>query len=217
MIVSKGWDHVSELQLLTGLLFIPDVICEHGEPRWNDIDRKKLIHLPELSGNPTSRAINYQIRRNSANEVMKLIFEVYLFILWNIFLHAVKSGGIGPTALLSLRRKVFCGFVSSRPGLNPRILCPAVNTLTITPPRRLCRYLSHLAVWDLRVGCYCEPLVNWPVTVSTCAVAKPASLDPFRWAALNPDNLRPITYLHGCSMLRSPHADEIALFLYEFT
>jgi len=69
----------------------------------------------------------------------------------------------------------------------------------------------------LRVGCYCEPLVNWPVTVSTCAVAKPASLDPFRWAALNPDNLRPITYLHGCSMLRSPHADEIALFLYEFT
>jgi hypothetical protein len=29
------------------------VIYEHGEPRWNDIDRRKLlIRPPELSGNP---------------------------------------------------------------------------------------------------------------------------------------------------------------------
>jgi hypothetical protein len=38
-----------------GLLFIPKVIEEHGEPWWNDDDREKLlIHPPELSGNPTS-------------------------------------------------------------------------------------------------------------------------------------------------------------------
>jgi hypothetical protein len=27
-------------ELLTGLLFIRQVIYEHGEPRWNDIDRE---------------------------------------------------------------------------------------------------------------------------------------------------------------------------------
>jgi hypothetical protein len=33
-------------------LFIPQEIYEHGEPRWNDIDRRKLlIRPPELSGN----------------------------------------------------------------------------------------------------------------------------------------------------------------------
>jgi hypothetical protein len=38
-----------------GLLFIPQVIYEHGEPWWNDIDMGKLlICLPGLSGNPTS-------------------------------------------------------------------------------------------------------------------------------------------------------------------
>jgi hypothetical protein len=39
MIMSMGWDYVSELRPLTGLLFIPQVIYEHGELRWNDIDR----------------------------------------------------------------------------------------------------------------------------------------------------------------------------------
>jgi hypothetical protein len=38
-----------------GLLFIPQVICGHREPQWNDIGRGKLlIHPPELSENPTS-------------------------------------------------------------------------------------------------------------------------------------------------------------------
>jgi hypothetical protein len=32
-------DDVSELQPPTGLLFIHHMIHEHGEPRWNDIDR----------------------------------------------------------------------------------------------------------------------------------------------------------------------------------
>jgi hypothetical protein len=38
-----------------GLLFIQHLIHEHGEPRWNDMNRRKpLIHPPELSGNPSS-------------------------------------------------------------------------------------------------------------------------------------------------------------------
>jgi hypothetical protein len=34
-----GWDYVSELRPPTGPLFILQVIYEHGEPWWNDIDR----------------------------------------------------------------------------------------------------------------------------------------------------------------------------------
>jgi hypothetical protein len=40
-----GWDYVSELQSPTCLLFIPQIIYEYGEPRWNDIDRGKLYNL----------------------------------------------------------------------------------------------------------------------------------------------------------------------------
>jgi hypothetical protein len=41
-----------------GLLFIPQLIYEYGEPWWNDIGREILLILPpELSGNPTSRII----------------------------------------------------------------------------------------------------------------------------------------------------------------
>jgi hypothetical protein len=36
-------------------LFIRQIIYEHGELWWNDIDgRKLLIRPPEFSGNPTS-------------------------------------------------------------------------------------------------------------------------------------------------------------------
>jgi hypothetical protein len=41
MIMSMGWDYVSELRLPAGLLFIHQMIHEYGEPRWNDIDRGK--------------------------------------------------------------------------------------------------------------------------------------------------------------------------------
>jgi hypothetical protein len=46
MIMSMGWDYVSELRPPT---VHPQVKYEHGEPWWNDIDRGKLIHPPELS------------------------------------------------------------------------------------------------------------------------------------------------------------------------
>jgi hypothetical protein len=51
-------DYVSELRRTTGILFITYELYEYGEPRWNDIDRKKLlIRPPELSENSTSRNI----------------------------------------------------------------------------------------------------------------------------------------------------------------
>jgi hypothetical protein len=33
-LIMMGWDYVSELRPPTGLLFIPWVICEHGELGW---------------------------------------------------------------------------------------------------------------------------------------------------------------------------------------
>jgi hypothetical protein len=36
-----GRDYVSELRPPTGLLFIPQVLYDYGEPWWNDIDRVK--------------------------------------------------------------------------------------------------------------------------------------------------------------------------------
>jgi hypothetical protein len=58
IIMSMGLDYVSKLQPQMGILFIPQVIYEHGDPCWNDIDRGKLpIRPPELSGNLTSKVI----------------------------------------------------------------------------------------------------------------------------------------------------------------
>jgi hypothetical protein len=50
MIKSMWWDYVSELWPPAGLLLIPHMIYEHGEPWWNDIHKwKLLIPPPELS------------------------------------------------------------------------------------------------------------------------------------------------------------------------
>jgi hypothetical protein len=39
MVMLMGRDYISELQSPTGLSFIPQVIHEHREPWWNNIDR----------------------------------------------------------------------------------------------------------------------------------------------------------------------------------
>jgi hypothetical protein len=50
MVMLIGLDYVSELRPPAGLLCILQVIYEHGEPWWIDIDRTELlIRPPELS------------------------------------------------------------------------------------------------------------------------------------------------------------------------
>jgi hypothetical protein len=41
MFMSMGWAYVSELHPPKGLLFIPQIIYEYGEPRWNNIVWRK--------------------------------------------------------------------------------------------------------------------------------------------------------------------------------
>jgi hypothetical protein len=58
----------------------------------------------------------------------------YLFHSRKVFEHAVKSYDMGPTGLLPLRRKSYCGINRPRPSFNPQILGPMASTLTTRPP-----------------------------------------------------------------------------------
>jgi hypothetical protein len=78
MFMSKGWDHVSELRPPTGLLSIPQVICEYGEPWRNYVVTEQPIRPPELSSNPTkSPNSNAEVteRRNGEICVTKYLFH----------------------------------------------------------------------------------------------------------------------------------------------
>jgi hypothetical protein len=46
MFMTMG-ETVSQMHPLTGLLFIPQMIYEGGEPQWNDIARKTEEHLSQ--------------------------------------------------------------------------------------------------------------------------------------------------------------------------
>jgi hypothetical protein len=65
----------------------------------------------------------------------------YLFHIWNGFQRAVNFYDMGPTALLLLRRRASCGFLSQlniyrpRSVLKPLKLGPMTSTLATTPPR----------------------------------------------------------------------------------
>jgi hypothetical protein len=63
-----------------------------------------VIREPEISGKPISSHLLANLRI-LVQEMMNLAFEV-------VFLNAVKSYDMGPTALLPFRRKVCCGFLS---------------------------------------------------------------------------------------------------------
>jgi hypothetical protein len=102
------YDHVDRVRLYlrtaatNGPIIHPQVTHEHGETRWNDIDRRKLlIHSPELSSNPTS---SYLIgsRRNGRRELCILPCQVFLFTLASDFL--LKMLLHGSPALLPLPR-----------------------------------------------------------------------------------------------------------------
>jgi hypothetical protein len=101
--MSMGWDHVSELRPPTGLLFIPQMMYEYGDPRWNDIDRGKPKNSEKTCPSTTlSLQIPHGLTRASAEigrrltawaiGVMALvgkILTVYFYWLhayaWNIF------------------------------------------------------------------------------------------------------------------------------------
>jgi hypothetical protein len=135
-----GRDYVSELRPPTGLLFIPRVISEHGEPWWWWC---RLGITPDSS----TRALwqSYQQRHLRQVGGMDEGVRILPISIWNTsrdLEHAVKSYDMGPPGLVPVRRKMCCGFLSPlkihRLGRvwtrNPWVQWQA---LTATPPRRL--------------------------------------------------------------------------------
>jgi hypothetical protein len=112
MIMSMGWNYVSELRPPTGLLFILQMIYEHGEPWWNDdADRGKIqTRPPELSGNPTNRHL-VASRRSRRNEWVFGVAKYFCSYLQVIFT-CRKILRQGPLVLLPLRTKVCYGLLS---------------------------------------------------------------------------------------------------------
>jgi hypothetical protein len=58
LFMPMGWGDVSELQAPMGLLFVPQVIHEYGEPWWNDTDRGKGRIRRETCPSGTSSQIH---------------------------------------------------------------------------------------------------------------------------------------------------------------
>jgi hypothetical protein len=136
MVMSMGWDYVSELQSPTGLLF------EHGKPWWNDADRGKLlIRPPEFSGNPISRVICSK-QEERANGMMNLTLRSifirtckWLFTCPKILRHGA-SGFTSPPKEGVLRIFIALKNQSPLPGSILRTLGPVASTLITTPPWR---------------------------------------------------------------------------------
>jgi hypothetical protein len=87
------------------------VIYEHEERWWNSVDRGKLIHPPQLSGKFYQQSSSSK-QEEREKEMNLALLSTFVQIFQVTFLYAVKSYDKGPPALLPLRRKVCCGFVS---------------------------------------------------------------------------------------------------------
>jgi hypothetical protein len=87
MITTMETDYVSELRATTSLLFISQVIYEHGEPRWNDVDRGNLaICSSQLSGNPIKSSSTKAVGMGEGNYKSVLANYVcsYLQVIFNV-------------------------------------------------------------------------------------------------------------------------------------
>jgi hypothetical protein len=140
--MSMGWDYVSELRPPTGLLFVTQVIYEHGEQCWSNIDRGRLlIRPPELSGNHKSSHLVAK-QEELAKEM-------------NFALEASRASKGSLTCQKILRHWADVSFEGSaadfyrpRPGLNPRNLGPTASTLAIRPPiTNAPRSFGNKTVW----------------------------------------------------------------------
>jgi hypothetical protein len=107
-----------------GVKFIPQVIYEHGEPWWNDVDRGKLLtHPPELSGSHTSTVISCKaggMGKRNENSALQIVF-VHIF---KCFLDVVKTYDIFTSPLKEGVLQIFIALTnpSPWPGPNPQTL-----------------------------------------------------------------------------------------------
>jgi hypothetical protein len=103
-----------------------------------------VVHPSELSGNPNNS--HFVAKQKELEKEIYFSYKVSLsflemFFNMRFFFNSVKSYDMGSTALLPLRRKAFCRFLSSlkihclRPASNSRKFDPIASTLTTRPLR----------------------------------------------------------------------------------
>jgi hypothetical protein len=141
MMMSMVWHHVSELRPPTGILFIPQVIYQYGEPWWNDIGRRnsRLAHQSSLASLPAESS-NSTIRGTGRRKWWIWLFEVWTNILRKAKFIISYEIGRRLYAYFSSEKKACCGLLS--PGWNPRTLGPIASTLAITPPMTTIMYVA---------------------------------------------------------------------------
>jgi hypothetical protein len=101
------------------------VTYEHGELRWNDIDREKLrIRPPELSGNSASSHLAAK-QEGMENEMINFATK-YLFNTRRILQHSITTSDMGPMSLLTLQRKNCCGLSWPSAGFEPSTICKVI-------------------------------------------------------------------------------------------
>jgi hypothetical protein len=146
MIMSMGWNCVSELRPQTDLLSTPQVIHEHGDPWCNNIDRGNSWCLLQ-------RSLEIPLADLYINKVGWSGEENYEFCVTKCFFHSLKGSltcrkmSHGADGFTSLWRNACCRF--SRPlkihrhrlSFDPRTLRQIASTLTTIPPRTTCSSL----------------------------------------------------------------------------
>jgi hypothetical protein len=108
MIMLTGQDCVSELRPL----FIPKVICENGEAKWNDIDRKNswFVHQSALwQSYQQSNLVENQEELGKGDDEYSLRRIFVHTSKWFLWRKVLRHGADGFT---SLRRKACCGVSS---------------------------------------------------------------------------------------------------------
>jgi hypothetical protein len=94
LFMSIEWDCVSELRPPAGLLFIPQVMYEHGESWWSDINSGKLSIRPsELAVNPTNSHL--VANQKELTKWLILPYEIsisYFGVFFNIILRHEADG-----------------------------------------------------------------------------------------------------------------------------
>jgi hypothetical protein len=81
LFVSMGLDDVFELRQPTGLLFVPQMVYDCGEPRWNDIDRGIPNDQGENPGlrceMPASNRLSHARLDDDDNEVVIILTVIF--------------------------------------------------------------------------------------------------------------------------------------------
>jgi hypothetical protein len=98
MIMSMGWDYVSELGPPTDLLFVPQMMYEHGQTWWiMSTENSWLVHQSSLAILPAEPSGSKQDKR--AKIMINLALPNICVHICEWFLYAVKSYDMGPRVL----------------------------------------------------------------------------------------------------------------------